>query len=348
VQERTFEARVTVQGTLEAKNRANVTPRISGTIEAIFVDEGDPVVAGKTRLFQIDALKFRQTVDMRRQDLAVARCALREKQARLEEVEAKLERAEKELRRFENLYKSKSVTIDRLEQKQALYKQNLASRKHARSLVDLERERARQAEVALAIAEKDLNDTLLYAPIRGTVSHRYQETGEMGQVGKPVLRIEDPFVVEVSAYLPAQHYDRIRPGKTLMQLRVSGRDIGRHPVSYRSPTVDTKLRTFEVKCLLRPPPEGVVPGAMARVDVLLEKHEGRGVPAEAVLHRGGKSVVFILEGGVARMVEVATGLETDGYVELRGGAIPKDARVVIKGQTFLNDGAPVAIRKEDL
>ena len=51
---RDFERRLTVQGTLEAKNYATVASRADGNLDAIWVDEGDAVVAGETALFQID------------------------------------------------------------------------------------------------------------------------------------------------------------------------------------------------------------------------------------------------------------------------------------------------------
>ena len=52
---RTFERRLTVQGSLETKNYANVASRADGNLDAIWVDKGDSVIAGKTALFQIDS-----------------------------------------------------------------------------------------------------------------------------------------------------------------------------------------------------------------------------------------------------------------------------------------------------
>ena len=51
---RDFERRLTVQGTLETRTFAAVAARTDGNLDAIWVDEGDPVVAGQTPLFQID------------------------------------------------------------------------------------------------------------------------------------------------------------------------------------------------------------------------------------------------------------------------------------------------------
>ncbi len=346
ISKRTFERRVVVQGNLEAKNLAEVSARIEGTIDSIFVDEGDDVVAGKTKLFQVDSLNLRRAVDVRRQDLAVVRCSLREAQAGLEQVDAQLEKADRDLRRYERLHESNTVSSDAFEQVQSQHKQIKAAHKHSVSLVDLQKERVRQAEIALSIAEKNLSDSLAYAPIDGTVSKKYHEAGEMPEKGKPVLRIEDTSVIEVSAFLPDQFYTDVRPGRTVVNIRVGERDVGDYKVSYRSPTVNPRLRTFEVKCTMVDPPEGVVPGAMADVSIVLERTEGLGVPLQAVQHRGDDDVIFVVGSETARSVKVETGLQTDGYVLLKKCSLTEGTPVVTQGQNFLNDGSLVKVLAE--
>jgi len=346
VANRAFEERLVVQGNVEAKNVATVGARIPGTVEAIFVDEGDPVVAGETKLFAVDALKVQKALEVRKQDVAVARCGRREKEANLERVEADLEKAEIDVRRFEKLYKDEAVSIDALEQQQSRFKQTTAMHKHALTLVDLGLEQLRQAEAALAIAEKDLSDATVYAPIDGVVSMRFLEPGEPTGVGTPVVRIEDPSVAEVTAFLPAQYYARIQPGETQARVRVYGIDAGVHPVSYKAPTVLAKLRTFEVKCVLEDPPEGVVPGAIAEIQVFFEQREGLGIPADAVQVRNDKKILFLVEKDRAQMMPVETGIETDGWIELLGGGVDEGVRVVTMGQYLLDDGSPVSVHGE--
>jgi RND family efflux transporter MFP subunit len=348
VSSRTFEERVIVQGNLEAETYATVAARVDGTVETIFVDEGDTVVAGETKLFQVDALKLQKAVDIRRQDREVARCACREKEANLERVEAELEKARIDYERYQHLYERSSVPRDRVEQYESLYKQAQAQRKHAVSLVDLAAEQEHQAEAAVAMAEKDLSDALVYAPISGKVSRRFVEEGENVGVGAPVIRIEDTSIVELSAFLPAQYYPRVVPGNTPVRVRVYGMDAGTNlVVSYKSPTIDPTLRTFEIKCVLTDPAEGVVPGAMADVEVLLAQREGLGVPTDAVQERKERSVVFVIQDGSAHMVEVETGIETDGWTELSGGPIEKGAPVVTMGQYMVEEGTAVTVRKEE-
>jgi RND family efflux transporter MFP subunit len=340
----TFDDRLEVQGNIEAKTFAVVTARVPGTIEAFFVEEGDPVVAGETKLFQVDSLKLDKALIVREQDLAVARCASREKEANLERVQADFAKAEMDYKRFQRLYEKKVVAEDALEQQESRYKQIRASLKHARTLVALGKEQERQAEAAVAISEKDLSDSLVYAPISGRVSVRFKEVGELADVGAPAVRIEDASVIKVSAFLPEQYYPRVFPGKTRMRLSVFDADQGEYTVSYKSPTIHPKLRTFEIKCVLEKPPEGVVLGAMARLQIVLDQHTGPGVPAGAIQIRSGGPVVFVIENDVARMLPVEMGLESDGWVAVTADDLSEGAHVVTMGQYNIEDGTPVAVQ----
>lgn len=343
---RTFERLIVTQGNVEAKNVAMVSPRIPGTLEKIFIDEGDSVVAGLTKLFQTDAVKLQQNVTIREHELAVARCALKQAQAGLEKVTADFEKAELDYKRFERLLEKEATTQDLFEQQQSNYKQLAASKKVSQAQVELAFEHVRQAEAALVIAEKDLADTTVMAPISGVVSMRMAEPGEMGSPGVPVLRIEEPNLVEVSAFLPAAMYPAVVAGQTLMRVTVAGIDLPGRVISYKSPTIGPKLRTFEVKCLLENPPDGMAPGAMADIAVILASREGLGIPAVSVQQRGGQSVVFVIEGNTARKRNVRTGLENNGWIELLDGGVTESMQVVSMGQDMLDDGIAVSVQKE--
>jgi RND family efflux transporter MFP subunit len=343
---RNFEQVVMTQGNVQAKNVAMVSPRIPGTLEKIFVDEGDHVVATQTKLFQTDAVKLEQNVTIREHDLAVVLCAEKQAKASLEKVTADFEKAELDFKRYERLLAKDATTQDIFEQQQSNYKQLAANVKVSQAQVELVAEQVRQAEAALAIALKDLADSTVVAPINGVISMRMAEPGETGSPGVPVFRIEDTNLVEVSAFLPAAIYPSVEAGRTLMRIQVAGIDLGDRMISYKSPTIQPKLRTFEVKCLLQNPPEGVAPGAMADIAVILTSREGLGIPTVSVQQRGGQSVVFVVEGNSAVQKNVQTGLENDGWTELLDDNVTESMQVVSMGQDMLDVGAAVSIQKE--
>jgi RND family efflux transporter MFP subunit len=345
-QTRLFEVRIEVQGTVEAKNTAMVSPRIPGVIESLFVDEGDAVIAGQTKLFATDSLKIQKSVLIQQQDLAVARCAQREAVASLERSRADFEKAELDYRRFARLLEKQAVTPDAFEQQQSRYRQAQAMVKVADAQVDLMTERQKQAEAALAISEKDLSDSVILAPINGRISMKLLELGEMGSPGQPVFRIDDPSLVEVSAMIPANFYPQIVVGQTQMKVTVASIEAGLVTISYKSPTIQTKMRTFEIKALLKDPPPAMVPGSMAAISVVLESRKALGVPTVALQKRGERSVVYGVRDNKARAVEITTGLETDGWTEVKQGALTDSTPVVTMGQYLLNDGTAVTVQTE--
>jgi RND family efflux transporter MFP subunit len=344
---RDFERTLVVQGNVEAKNFAMVSPRIGGTIEAVFVDEGDTVVAKETKLFRTDAVKLKENVEIGRHSLTVARCAKREAVANLEKIRADLRKAKLDYDRFTRLYEQKqAVTADAFEQQQSRYQQMVAAEKLAAAQVDLTDAQEDQAKATLGIANKDLADATIYAPVSGKVSRRLLEPGEMGDPGQPVLRIDDTSVVEVAAFLPAQYYGSVIPGQTQMKIQVGGIDLGRHSITFKGPTINNKLRTFEAKCILTDPPEGVTPGAMAQISVILEGRKNLGVPSVAIQQRAGHNVVFVVRDNISHQVTVKPGIEMGAWTEIREGEVNEETAVVTMGQYMIEEGTHVAVQKE--
>ncbi|HPN93416.1 MAG: Cobalt-zinc-cadmium resistance protein CzcB [bacterium ADurb.Bin236] len=343
---RAFEEVVRSQGSLSAKNSANVSARIPGTLVAVYVSEGDAVTAGRTKLFEVDSIKLRNAVEIGRQDRAVAEQGVRAAEAGLEQVNAQLLKMEKDLKRIAGLYDKDVVSKDSLEKAQSGHDQLAAAKKQAESAVSLARERQKQAEIALNISQKDLSDTLIYAPISGRVAMRFAEAGEMAAPGYPIVRIEDTSVLEASAFLPAQWFARVKESETKVRLEIPGVEFEPKTITYKSPTINPKLRTFEVKAVVTNPPEGVAPGAMAGLAVVLGTRESIAVPSDSVRELRGGNVVFIIRDGKAEMIEVKTGLESDGFIEILEGALSESDLVAVRGQRFLDDGTPVSVRRE--
>ncbi|MBN2560938.1 MAG: efflux RND transporter periplasmic adaptor subunit [Phycisphaerae bacterium] len=341
-----FQRVLVLQGNVQAKVFAMVSPRIPGVLDVIFVDDGDEVEAGETRLFQTDSLKLAKALEVAKHEVAVADSSLREKQASLEENQAEYDKAKYDWERCQEMREKGVVANDEIEEDRAEYRKSAAVLKHAKALIALAEAQQQQAGSRLEMAQKDLDDSLVKAPISGRVSKRFQEPGEMGNPGQPVLRIEDPSVVEVSAFLPAQAYGQVTPGQTAMHLTVNGVDLGEQTISYKSPTIDRKLRTFETQCVLHDPPAAVAPGAMAHVRIILERRQGLGVPADAIQHRGGQPVVFLADDQMARMIPVEVGLEMDGFTEIASQALSESTEVVVEGGFFLNPNSPIRVLRE--
>ena len=339
---RAFERRLTVQGTLEAKNYANVASRADGNLDAIWVDEGDAVVAGETALFQIDSANRQNALAIAEQDLAVAKASRAVAKASAQKTEAEARKAALDYDRYERLHRDGRVSDNEFEGANVQHAAAKAAIAVAEAQVDLAERQVKQAESAVSIAQKNLADAKIVAPISGTVSSRNAEPGEQMSVGRVLLRIDDLSVVEAAAYLPAQYYSEVIPGETKFRLGVNGRDAGTHPVAYRSPTINTSLRTFEIKGRVEAAGGLAVPGNMADLTIVFETREALGIPSASILTRNGRPIAFVVQDGKAVAREVQTGLQNDAWTEILSGLAAGES-VVTEGQTQLRDGLPVEV-----
>ena len=341
-----FEDRVETSGNLETRRFSIVSARTPGIIDSVFVREGDQVDEGKTRLFQIDKIKSSQAIDIAKQAVSVSEHKYRAKLATVKRLEADLDKAKTDYERFERLYNNDAaVTKDALESQKSRYIQTKAAYDEARANADLSEKELEQERGRLIMARKDFENSMGVSPISGYVSKRLKEPGEMVGAGTPIVRIDDLSVLEVSAYLPAVYYQEVIIEKTKMKVTVGRINIGGLPVIYKSPVIDSRLRNFEIKALIKNPQKGITSGDIAGINVILSSHEGIGVPREAVLKKSSGAVLFAVEKGKAKMFPVRTGLENDGWIEILSKDVKKELPVVTMGQDRLFDGTPVSVLK---
>lgn len=339
---RSFERRLTVQGTLETKSYANVASRAEGNLDAVWVDEGDPVVAGETALFQIDAANRQNALAIAEQDFAVAQASLAVARASAQKTKAEAHKATLDYDRYRRLHQDGRVTDSEFETREVQHTSAQAAIAVAEAQVDLAERQVKQAEASVAIAQKNLADARSIAPISGVVSSREAEPGEQMSVGRVVLRIDDLSTVEAAAFLPAHYHVDVIPGTTTFRLGIGGRDGGTHTVTYRSPTINPTLRTFEIKGPISAANDLAVPGQMADLTIVFETREGLAVPSASILDRNGKPTVFVVQDGRAVAKEVQPGLQNDGVTEVRSGLAVGEI-VVTEGQTQLRDGLLVEV-----
>ena len=343
LKQRDFKELLQVQGTIEAVNIARVSPRISGPIEAIYVKEGDKVEAGKTKLFVIDPLKLEKNLEIRKQEVVIARLSLKEKEAQLKQVSADYEKSKIDAKRARLLWEDRSTSQDNYEKAQLKYKVSEANFEHVNTLIDLAREQLAKAQIALTIAEKDYSDSTVYSPLTGVVSEKLQEPGEMAAIGKPIVIVKDPNDTEVTAYLPAEYYLKVTVEDTPVQVKSFMEIPEDAKVTYKSPEISPELRTFKIKCHTLNESKFMVPGGLANLTLVLETRSGLAVPTSSIVNRDGSKAIFIAENGKAKLVKVTVGLENEGYTEVTSSLLKPGDKVIVVGQHMVNDGSSIAV-----
>ncbi len=200
---------------------------------------------------------------------------------------------------------------------------------------------ATAAAAALAEAEARLGWTRERSPFGGTVLEWRVEAGQHVLPGQPLVLVGG---ADLEVQVPVVAED-VRAGIEVgipAFLDGSGMEAIATVVEEVAPAATGQGRTFAVT--LPVPAEAGAdwrPGEPVSVHFVLEESAGgAAVPSRAVAGRGDSRWIFLVEDGVARRWEVATGLEVDGWVSI-APAPPEGALVAVTNLNRLSDGAPV-------
>lgn len=344
VESRTFRRTVLAHGNVEPVHYAEICARIGGALDAINFDEGDAVREGEI-LFQADKVNQENQVEVAKQELKVAETVVRQAAIAGEVATLQTEKARIDLTRAQTLIASKAISQDQFELTNLNAQRAVAILAQAEAALAHARARHEQAVSNLGIAEKMLEDSRVKANFSGVVTARFKEPGEYADKAKPILRMENPEILEFRASISAEHYDAVEPGQTKLVLRdLDGKALGEVAVGYRAPSIDPASRTFTLKARL-PAGRPFVSGMMCVGELVLAERQGVGVPDPAVLLQAdGKHAVFVVDQGRAKAIGVNPGLSTTGFTEILDSAEPLGGRdLVVHGQAFLDEGTAVTV-----
>lgn len=208
----------------------------------------------------------------------------------------------------------------------------------------------RQAELAVtqaraASARTRMDKTQIRAPFAGVTGLRNVSQGDYVTAGQELVSLVrlDPIELDLRA-----------PEVVLSSLAV-GQDVEFGVATFPSerfsakvvaiaPTVDAGGRSVALRARLENPERKLRPGMSARVKITTENHQrALLVPEQAIWPQGEQKMVFVVVGGVAKLVPVTLGVRQPGTVEVTSGLKAGD-EIVVTGQLKLFDGSKVAVK----
>jgi len=344
VTRRQFLKTINVYGKVESYQSAFVAPKISGEVEKLFVDEGSRVEKGKTRLFEIDNLKLQQKVDNARQNIAIVLAVEKERKALLRKAQIDFDKKSKSYARYKALLEKQAITQENFDNHEADYLSAVAEVEHKKAILELGQAEAKQAVINLQMAEKDLADSIVIAPIDGYISEKHIEIGEMGQPGKPAFKIDNTEKLQISAFIPAEYSSSIIQDKTEVELTLYGETLApKLKVTYVSPVIDTKMHIFEIKCMVEAGTHNLKPGQSLQMRLLVNEQSAIAVPTRALVESVDECAIFTCENGVARKLTVKKGEELDGFTEITEPELLIGSKVITEGQFMVKDNLPVTV-----
>lgn len=357
---RFFEA----SGSLAPNEQTDVAPETSGKVAAVGVDIGSSVRRGQM-IVKLDDADFRIRVQQAQAQLDQAIATLHQNEAKIglragqkfnpenvpevRAASAALDLAEKNLRRYEKLvetgdisraaYDQQKSQRDQLaQQRQALIhqaQQNFATVANSQAAVNA-------AQTQVSLAKRNLNYTIVAAPIAGFVSDRSADVGEYVSPQQKVATIVNVNPLRVRIDIPEQAITQIHVGESVSVSVAAYTDrsfAGR--VARISPSVTASSRTLTVEAEVDNPKAELKPGQFATVRILLPQTEPAVlVPLRALRTISGSTYVFVIKNGFAEQRLVQPGQAEGELVELKTG-VTADETVAISNVDQLSDGAAV-------
>ena len=374
VEKRTITQIVSATGTINPVYKVTISAEATGEIVSLPIKEGDIVKRGQI-LVRIKPDNYEAQKNRAAAGLDQARASLASNKAQLDKVEL-------DYKRVQDLAKKGLSSESELETAKSNYLQALGNYNAQQSMVI-------QAEASLKDATVNLGKTVVTAPMDGVVTKldvdlAQRVLGSNFSPGTEMLTVSDLRQIEATVDVDENDVVLIAKGDSAKIHIDAFRDrtfkgvvtqIGNSAITKGAGTQD-QVVNFEVKILLVNPDNNIRPGMSCDGDILTEtKQNVLAIPIQSVTARVDKAkmaapeqsaqvaqqnnktvksnkpkeVVFVVDNGKAKMMEVKTGISDDTYIEVESGL--KGTEEVVSGpyraiSKDLEDGSKISVQSK--
>lgn len=351
-------------GSISAEDTSTVVTQASGTLTKLYVKKGDSVKKGQL-IGEVDSTK--QQLDVEEQESKLASAIARLAQAKASQdadtkevssarVLAKqaLDNAKESYDRVKALVEAGALPAAQLgtaedEWIRAQNSYRTSTQSEAKDLAGIQVSAAdvEAAKLAVEKAKRALADSKIKAPMDGLINQLSVSVGDLianqGAVGEIVSLDHVMVTIQVAEdALPS-----LKKGMS-MQLSIPAlgtKTEGEIAFVGLSAARDTKLFPVEIRIPNRD--LAYRPGMRADVTVTgSEEQKGIVLPIEALLELDGKQYVYVVKGDRAYKQEIEK-IESNTQAAVIGQGLAPGDRVVVAGQSDLQDGSQVSITEYD-
>jgi RND family efflux transporter MFP subunit len=343
-------------GEAYTEKRVAIKAEVGGFVKNLYAADGRHVKEGDL-LVELDDREYRLRLEkLEAQRLRYLSELFLEKQFAATVPEAaptaidKLEKAQAAYERVSEAFKKGLIAQADLEKAQGDYELALIEAGRKKDEIMASTKGLTQAEVDVKIARMDLEKTRIRAPFAGIVTEIKLSPKERLDAGRELFTLVDISRIKVKAKVLESEVGKVVAGREvdLIFSAFPGRTFkGR--IEAVSPVINAEDKTCAVHITMDNPSEEVKPGMHAEVEIPTEIFKDRLlVPQQAILVRGGRKLVFSVEGDVAKWRYIEVGLENERFAEVLPGKEPgwgvsAGDTIIIEGHVTLAHDTKVSI-----
>jgi HlyD family secretion protein len=322
------------------------------------VRKGDPLVELDTRVASADLSKAQAAIqEAKAQEQVLTQGG---RVAERQQIEADLARARLDLDAAQKNYQA----LERLVAKQAATRQELDSahqlveqlelkiqalEKNKAVLVtatdqDIAKARLREAEAAAAVAQTNLDLSVIRAPMDGTVYDFDLKQGSYVNPGDPIAKVGLLNRVRVTVYVDEPDLGKVREGELVV---ITWDALPGHQWKGKVDKLPTQIvplgtrQVGEVGCIIENPDRELRPNANINADIQATVVENAiAIPKEAIRRQGSDTGVLLLEGDRAVWRKVTLGISNYTKSQVVSGLNDGDA-VALPSEKPIQSGARV-------
>lgn len=348
--ERSLSSALELNGTLEGQEEVIVSSELDGKLSSMHIDLGSYVKKGD-KLFSLDERELSWRLEQAKANLSIAEITLgqagrpdgtNDSHPAVRDAYAALEKAKIDFERTEQLLKDGVISRQEYDRNKSLYDQTRARWETAIAQVEGYRANLIQAHANLQLADKQLKDSIIYAPITASVKERLVSTGQYVKKGEPLVKLIQINPLRLRTTVPEQYLQRLKSGETINFTVDSMPDkefTGK--ITRFSPAVDKNSRSLMVEATIENPKLELKAGMFARVKLTFgEKRPVLLVLQKAVSTAVGLNKVYVLADGKAQAREVILGQKDGELIEIVSG-VSANETVITSNLDKLADGTVV-------
>lgn len=351
---------VVASGRIMTPQRVSVGAVITGRVVRIPVNEGQSVKRGEV-LIELDDIDERASASQAAAAVAQAEAKVRQ----LREVglpaaeqghvqaQANLTQARRQFERTKELKAKGFVSqaalddaqrnLDVAESQLRAAQLQVQSNSPAGSEFALAQTALAQARANLGVAQARLDQTVIRAPVDGTLIARAVEPGNVVQPGKELMALAPAGETQVVVQIDEKNLGQLKLGqKALGSADAYPRERFAAELVYINPGIDALRGSVEVKLRVPNPPDYLRQDMTVSVDIEVARARGAVVvPADAVRDaNSAQPWVLAVDGWRATRRAVKLGLKGDGRIEVLEGVAPDD-RLVSAANGMVREGQRV-------
>lgn len=240
--------------------------------------------------------------------------------------------------------------LKKLEIEESLAKDDVFRKTRLLELAAISQEEMDIAKNQLGVIQADIDlvksqiaKTEIFAPFSGQVGLRYASPGGYASPSMLIARLIAIDPVKIEFAVPEKYLGKIISG-TEITFRTDSYDSTFSGIVYAiDPRIETSTRSITIRAKSPNPGRLILPGAFARVEIIIEKlPQALTVPSEALIPdiRGEK--VYICRNGMVKIVYVKTGIRTEREVQISEGLQAGDT-VITTGLLQLRENMKVEV-----